>query len=240
MPSMTRDDVDALNAFVKAGHIDEARALLEGMDGEKAASALKRLNDRYPPAPSKVKSPSVKGDPLAEAKRLIILKEYDQAEALLWESDDPAAGELLRKLTLVKSAGAKDAPMNNPIKARQIAKPSTGRLVRWGVIAALLILIIGGGIYLYWRSETYPERLREQVTDVCLRVAITVREREQYRSDNAIVAACEREVDDVFSRNVIAMSQCYDSIGTDYYAWLDCMADKGTTFSMQYLAAALS
>jgi hypothetical protein len=49
MPAMTRADIDDLNAFVKAGRIDDARTLLKRFDSETAKNALKRLNERYPP-----------------------------------------------------------------------------------------------------------------------------------------------------------------------------------------------
>lgn len=140
---MTRDDVDDLNALVKAGRIDEARALLMRLDGEKAQSALKRLNERYPPA-SKAVSP--KSDPIAEAKRLIAQKDYDAAEALLWESDDPAAGELLRKITLVRAAGAKASPEmrldeKKPMKA-QAANKSGRKLLLYALLLVLFVLVV--------------------------------------------------------------------------------------------------
>src|SRR5688572_13509963 len=112
MPTMTRDDVDALNTFVKAGRIDEARALLMRLDGEKAAAALKRLNDRYPlvakttkpaPRPANNDLPAeLRLDEMDEIKQAIREKRYDDADALLVLSDHPEAAKLRERLAQIR------------------------------------------------------------------------------------------------------------------------------------------
>lgn len=46
--SFTQEDMTAVKALVKAGRIDEARALLTSIDDERARAALVRFNARYP------------------------------------------------------------------------------------------------------------------------------------------------------------------------------------------------
>lgn len=45
---LTKENMQTVNALVKEGRINEARRLLRGLDGEKAAAALVKLNERYP------------------------------------------------------------------------------------------------------------------------------------------------------------------------------------------------
>jgi hypothetical protein len=142
MPGMTREDIDDLNAFVKAGRIDDARGLLMRLDGEKAAAALKRLNEKYPPTSKPLPS---KSDPIAEAKRLIAQKDYDQAEKLLWESDDPAAGDLLRKLTLVRAAGTQASPemrSNEKTPKTKTGNKSGRKLLLYALLVVLFVLVV--------------------------------------------------------------------------------------------------
>lgn len=114
---MTRDDVDALNTFVKAGRIDEARALLESLGGEKAAASLKRLNDRYPPvikaarpAPRAISNdlpPELRlddePDEMEQIKTAIREKRFDDARAMLVLNDHPDADKMLARLSQLGS-----------------------------------------------------------------------------------------------------------------------------------------
>lgn len=45
---LTKANMETVNALVKAGRIDQARARLSSLEGDKAKAALSKLNARYP------------------------------------------------------------------------------------------------------------------------------------------------------------------------------------------------
>jgi len=56
---LTKDDLEAVKALVNAGRIEEARALLAGIDGDRAQAALVKFNERYPEMKAKAPRPAV-------------------------------------------------------------------------------------------------------------------------------------------------------------------------------------
>jgi hypothetical protein len=48
--SLSPDDMNAVKALLKAGHVEQARTLLQSFKGEAAQAALVKFNERYPEA----------------------------------------------------------------------------------------------------------------------------------------------------------------------------------------------
>lgn len=238
MPPMTRDDVDALNMFVKAGRIDRARALLESLDGEKAASALKRLNERYPPAAPKALSP--KGDSITEAKRLIAARDYDAAEKLLWESDDPAAGELLRKLALVRSAGANPVPGQSPVPVKSKEKPKS-HYVRNIFIACLLAVVVSCGTLLFVLNQQSAAFGRELSIGFALRRVCIEAFLDDYAgklTTDQFYDGCTEEVESMTIQYRATVNRCYDAWSDETFKLMECLVDGGAKFSGVYMLTA--
>jgi hypothetical protein len=232
MPTMTRDDVDDLNMFVKAGRIDEARALLMRLDGEKAQNALQRLNERYPP--------SAKGDLIAEAKRLIAQKDYDAAEALLWDSDDPTAGELLRKLALVRSAGVKASPGQPTVSMKPKEKPGSHR-VRNLFIVFVLAVVVGCGALLFVVNQQSASIANEINISFALRRICIDAYLDEYAgklTTDQFYDGCTKEVESMMIKYTATVDRCYATWSDEQYKMTECLVDGGAKFSGVYMLTA--
>lgn len=245
MAGMTRGDVDALNMFVKAGRIDDARALLEGLEGEKAANALKRLNERYPSAikaSQPVKpvrnelSPELRLDGMDEIKQAIREKRYADADALLVLSDHPDAEKLRTRLFQIR--GSQGVAVALPAARNPLDMGSTVRRV---IIAFLVLAVIGvgGTLFVLQQKEKAerPEKIYDQLFAVCWYLA--GRNAHYDTADKDILGqACDYTAQDFMRAHPSTAEYCYMQSGGGTYEWFGC--DLETELNLEYLAIALN
>lgn len=250
---LTKADIQDINNAVKSGDIDDARMILELSDDPRAPGMLAKLNAKYPPAPQKGSRPSPAAqqsrpsnsaatDELTEIKALIAQRRYDEAEERLWASTHPDAGDLLKKIALVRStqSAAKPAAINSSpsktiVKAKSFSPSRTYGLVAG--VAVLLVIIVGGAFLAYSQRDTrtLDEKIEGQLMSVCFYVAVNADSIvKAHLTDDQIIRACAREVRYVMNQYPVAMAQCYDDSGDDDDKWLGCMSDEQSIFSMQY------
>jgi hypothetical protein len=147
MPAMNKEDIDDLNLFVKAGRIDEARALLMRFDGEKAQTALRRLNEKFPlvatkaarPAPRSASSdmpPELRLDEMDEIKLAIQERRFADAQSMLVVSDHPDAEKMLARLAQITGTPASAAPV------KQKANKSNRKRLLYALLVVLLVLVV--------------------------------------------------------------------------------------------------
>lgn len=254
---MTKEQFEEIKTLVASrdpSQIAQAKRKLRTIDDDRAQKMLTSLEEKYPtPARERVTSTktgpakTAAADDLAEVKSLIAQKKYDEAEALLWASDAPEAADLLKKLTLVRSvqpgaakvAGSSAAaPLSGfQVKTKEKPQSSKAPILLASVVAICLVLVIGIAALAYSQRDTrtLTQKIEDQLIHVCffasLRVEGVV---EAHLTDDQTIRACTGEVDYVISMYPVAMTKCYEQAGEDEVAWLNCMSDEESIFSMQY------
>jgi hypothetical protein len=146
MPAMNKEDIDDLNLFVKAGRIDEARALLMRFDGEKARAALRRLNEKFPPvakparpaprSPGSDMPPELRLDEMDEIKLAIQERRFADAQSMLVTSDHPDAEKMLARLAQITGTPAAAAPV------KQKANKANRKRLLYALLVVLAVLVV--------------------------------------------------------------------------------------------------
>jgi hypothetical protein len=122
---LTRADRIQIDEYIQAGQIHNARRMLQESDDPKAAAALAKLNQQYPPtatrpvpppaiAPTPVKAkvppvlasptltdlaPDMPHDEMTDVRLAIKERRYDDARSLLVLSSHPDADKMLERLS---------------------------------------------------------------------------------------------------------------------------------------------
>lgn len=187
-------------------------------------------------------APAAPADPLTEAKRLIALKDYDAAEKLLWDSDDPAAGDLLRKLALVRSAVTNIEPGKASLPAKPKVKKSSASPLLGFLAALLLVVIIGGGVFLFMKQKEaaeLPDKIYDQLLSVCLDLALNNADAARLSNDD-LGHACQSIAREYMATYPTIAEQCYLESGGGILEWYGCDARDNTEFNYQYLVDAVN
>lgn len=264
MPPMTKaqfEEIKALVATREPSKIEQAKRLLRGIDDDRARSMLATLEERFPtpartPITSAKKGPAkAPADDLDEVRRLIAQKRFDEAETLLWKSNAPEAGDLLKKIALVRGAqpatrATSTAPAVAPIsgfqvKAKDKPKTSSGMVAFAAVVGTLFVLgVIAVGVILFQQQkekEEKPGKIYLQLYGVCYYLALDEHDLSEYQSEDMLTAACELTAEEFMTNYPSTAEYCYDHTAgvKDYVGWFGCDAENSDKLNVQYIVAAM-